>query len=103
MDITTLPNDLFRLILEHLSPEELILARRVSKQFYATLTETDLCRHLLLQHFPRSRESRLMNLDTSQGWGHEFLRVATRYHHLRLGTPTEIEKLPLAKSFVLPA
>ncbi|KAL5320586.1 hypothetical protein ACEPPN_011396 [Leptodophora sp. 'Broadleaf-Isolate-01'] len=103
MDITTLPNDLFRLILEYLSPEELILYRRVSKQFHATLTETDLCRHLLLQLFPRSREVRCMTSNTSKDWGHEFLRVATRYHHLRLGTPTDIEKLPLAKSFVLPA
>ncbi|KAH7416962.1 F-box domain protein [Cadophora sp. MPI-SDFR-AT-0126] len=103
MDITKLPNDLFRLVLEYLSPEELIRSRRVSKQFNAALRETDLCRHLLLEHFPRSREARSVTVCPLQDWGHEFLRVATRYHHLKCGEPTSVEKLPLAKSLVLPA
>ena len=103
MDITTLPNDLFRLILEYLSPGDLIRSRRVSKQFHAVLTETDLCRHLLLDHFPRSREAKSVTVLPQQDWGHEFLRVATRYHHIRRGESTSVEKLPLAKSFVLPA
>ncbi|KAK0126065.1 hypothetical protein ONS95_007685 [Cadophora gregata] len=103
MDITTLSNDLFRLVLEYLSPEDLIRSRRVSKQFKAALTEVDLCRHLLIEHFPRSREARSISLCPLQDWGHEFLRVASRYHHLRCGEATSVEKLALAKSFVVPA
>ncbi|CZS91136.1 related to F-box domain protein [Rhynchosporium agropyri] len=103
MDITTLPNDIFRLVLDYLPPEVLILLRRVSRQFHATLTETDLCHHLLMQHFPRCREIRYKTSNHSRDWALELLRVTKRYHHLVRGTPNIIEKLPLAKSFVVPA
>ncbi|KAI9053662.1 hypothetical protein LZ554_002616 [Drepanopeziza brunnea f. sp. 'monogermtubi'] len=102
MDITTLPNDIFRLIVQYLSPIDLILCRRVSKSFHAAFIESDLSRHLLLQHFPRSRESRCVGQSTSQNWAQDFSRVSGRYYHLESGTPSKIEALPLGKSFLLP-
>jgi len=101
--IAALPNDIFLLIVTYLSPTDLILSRRVSKQFYAAFTESDLSRHLLLQHFPRTRELRDVDKLRPADWSHAFANVARRYHHLRAGIPSSIQKLPLGKSFVLPA
>lgn len=102
MGITTLPNDIFLLIIAYLSPKELILCRRVSKQFHDAFTEFDLNRHVLLQHYPRARE--LCNADQNDpiDWASLFSKVAGRYHHLKSGIPRRIEKLPLARSFVVP-
>jgi hypothetical protein len=103
MDITTLPYDLFLLVVAHFSPSDLILCRRVSKAFYSAFTEPELCRRVLLQHYPRAREVREnvahhRRLD----WSRTFLKVAARYHYLRLGKPRSVEKLALGKSFVVP-
>lgn len=102
MDITTLPNDIFLLIIAYLSPDDLILNRRVSRQFYDALTESELCRHLLFSHYPRARE--LCNTDqhVSIDWSKLFGKVAGRYHHLKSGSPRSIENHQLGKSFVVP-
>ena len=103
MNITNFPNDLFLLIIAHLSPSDLILNRRVSKSFYTAFTEADLNRHMLRQHYPRAREVRDL-VDTSQGnWADVFVKVAGRYHYLKTGKPRSIEKFALGKSFVVPS
>jgi hypothetical protein len=102
MNITTLPNDIFLLIVAYLSPKELILSRRVSKQFHDAFTEHELNRHVLLQHYPRARELHNEDQNASVDWSDLFSKVAGRYHHLKSGTPRSIEKLPLASSFILP-
>jgi hypothetical protein len=102
MNITTLPNDIFLLIVAYLSPEDLILNRRVSKQFHSAFTESELCRHMLLQHYPRAREARDTTRHSPVHWADTFAKVAGRYSHLKAGVPARIEKLPLGKSFVVP-
>jgi hypothetical protein len=102
MNITTLPNDIFLLIVAYLSPEDLILNRRVSKQFHSAFTESELCRHMLLQHYPRAREVRDTTRHSPAHWADIFAKVAGRYSHLKAGVPARIEKLPLGKSFVVP-
>lgn len=102
MNITTLPNDIFLLIVAYLSPKELILSRRVSKQFHDAFTEHELNRHVLPQHYPRARELRNADQNASVDWSGLFSKVAGRYHHLKSGTPRSIEKLPLANSFIVP-
>ena len=102
MDITTLPNDIFLLIVAYLSPDDLILSRRVSRQFYDALTESELCRHLLTFHYPRARELRNAHQHASIDWSRLFGEIAGRYHHLRSGSPRSIEKHQLGKSFVVP-
>lgn len=102
MDITALPNDIFLLIIEYLSPLELILSRAVCKQFYAAFTESDLNRHVTQKHYPRARELREVTNEDPINWSDTFARVAARYHHLKTGKPRSIEKLALGKSLVLP-
>jgi len=102
MNITTLPNDLFLLIIAYLSPKELILSRRVSKQFHDAFAELELNRYVFLQHYPRARELRNADQDAPVDWSALFSKVSGRYHYLENGIPRSIEKLPLARSFVVP-
>jgi hypothetical protein len=102
MDITILPNDIFLLVIAHLSPLDLILNRRVSKTFNAAFTESDLNRHLLLNHYPRVRELRNISNPNDVDWCKMFAQVAARYHHLKSGKPRCVERLPLGRSFVVP-
>jgi hypothetical protein len=103
MNITGLPNDIFLLIIAHLSPSEFILSRRISKSFYAAFTESDLNRHVLQQHYPRVRELKnAISNDDQIDWSQVFAKVAARYHHLKAGKPRGNEKLALGKSFVVP-
>ncbi|CZR50507.1 related to F-box domain protein [Phialocephala subalpina] len=101
MDITAFPNDIFLLIVAYLSPKELILCRSVNQRFYDAFTEDDLNRHVLLQHFPRTRELRRIKRDID--WAQIFTTVAGRYHYLKAGKPRSISKLAIGRSFVLPA
>jgi hypothetical protein len=103
MNITELPNDIFLLIVAYLSPTDLILNRCVSRGFYSTFTESELSRHFLLQHYPRARELHDADPSKSKDWARIFARVASRYHHLKAGTPRRIEKLALWKSLQLPS
>jgi hypothetical protein len=102
MDITALPNDIFLLIVEYLLPLDLISNRRVSKAFYAAFTETELNRHVLLQHYPRVRELRKLKAGNEVNWSHLFAQVAARYFYLKAGKPRSVEKLALERSFVVP-
>lgn len=102
MDITTLPNDIFLLVIEYLSPSDLILCRAVSKQFLGAFTDSELNRYVLQKHYPRARELRGDVKYEQVNWPDTFAKVAARYHHLRTGKPRRIEKLGLGKSFVVP-
>jgi hypothetical protein len=99
MNLVQLPNDLFLLIVAYLSPKDLILNRRVSKQYYSAFTESELSRHLLLQHFPRVRELRDPG---ALSWAEVFSKVTSRYHYLKAGKPRGIETFVIAKSRLAP-
>lgn len=100
MDITDLPNDIFLMIISYLSPTDCIRSRLVSRKWQCAFTDSELTRHILLQHYPRVREVR-DNL-TSVPWSAVLSRVAARYHHLNAGQPRCTEKLRLLRSLVVP-
>jgi hypothetical protein len=102
MSITSLPNDIFLLIVAYLSPVDVILCRRVDKAFNAAFLESDLNRQLLLRIYPRVRELRATSGPDDVDWAQVFARVAARYYHLQAGNPRVVEKLALGKSFVVP-
>ncbi|KUJ24003.1 uncharacterized protein LY89DRAFT_604302 [Mollisia scopiformis] len=101
MDITAFPNDIFLIVIAYLSPKDLILCRSVDKRFQAAFTESDLNRHVLVQHYPRARE--LRHIDLNVDWAQTFAKVVGRYHHLKTGKPRSISKLALGRSFVVPS
>ena len=102
MNITTLPSDIFLLIIDYLSPSDLILNRRVSRAFNAAFTEPDLNRHVLLKLYPRVRELRNISNPDNVDWCGIFARVAARYHYFKAGKPRSVEKLALGRSLVVP-
>jgi len=102
MDITAFPNDIFLIIISYLSPSEIILNRCISKSFHAAFTESELCRHVLQQNYPRAREFRDVSDRDSIDWSNLCAKVASRYHYLKAGKPRSIQTLALGKSFVVP-
>jgi hypothetical protein len=59
MNIASLPNDVFLLIVAYLGPDDLVRGRRVSRAWQAALESQPLCLSLLKWHFPHAREMRL--------------------------------------------
>ncbi|KAI1807643.1 hypothetical protein F4811DRAFT_505436 [Daldinia bambusicola] len=64
-DLTDLPFDLFILITRYLSPQDLILCRRVSRAWKAAFTDGAASYHFMARHFPRAREMRLSSSVTN--------------------------------------
>lgn len=102
MDIAAFPNEIFLLIITHLTPKELILCRSVNKRYLAAFKAPKLNRHVLVQHYPPARELRY--LDQNVDWAQIFTKVAGQHHHLKAGTPRSISKPDLSRSLdqVLP-
>ncbi|KAK7747715.1 hypothetical protein SLS62_008962 [Diatrype stigma] len=119
-DLTDLPSDVFLLIISHLSPQDSILCRRVSRAWRAAFATPDVSWHLMRWHFPRCREMRHgagIAMDSGLGpsggggnsppklkqkqrqrqettqWAEVFPKVARRYHYLRAAKPRLIEKI----------
>ncbi|KAL1872112.1 hypothetical protein Daus18300_004481 [Diaporthe australafricana] len=59
MDIVELPRDIFLLVVAHLSARTVVLCRRVSRNWHAAFTDTELNLQLMKWHFPRCREMRM--------------------------------------------
>ncbi|CAG8972933.1 hypothetical protein HYALB_00001353 [Hymenoscyphus albidus] len=103
MVLTELPNEIFLLIVDQLGPKDLILHRRVNKQFHTAFTENELNYHFLQHHFPRVKELRhVEDWRARTDWSEQFSRVVRRYHHLQSGRPRGIEIAGLGKSFIAP-
>ncbi|KAI1187154.1 hypothetical protein F5B17DRAFT_400679 [Nemania serpens] len=95
MDVfTSLPSDVFLLIISYLSPAESILCRRVSRSWNAVFTSDEISWNLMRWHFPRVREMRnpAGALDRS-AYAHIFPKVARRYFHLRSARPRLVERI----------
>ena len=118
-DLTELPTDVFLLIISHLSADDSVRCRRVSRSWRAAFTSHDVSWNLMKWHFPRCREMRAANADThSTGsppttepeppppplsrckespWAKVFHVVARRYHYLRTATPRLVEKIGIVQ------
>jgi hypothetical protein len=100
MQLTDLPYTLFLEIISYLPPTDAVSCRLVSRRTKQALTRNDLSISLILLHFPRSVEGRLLRgllrdgneLDDEKShsgrelqdgdWAKVFARLARRYHHL---------------------
>jgi len=105
MSISSLPIDVFFLINAYLSPSDLLLCRRISKEFRTVFTDSNLNRQALQCHFPKARETRHSHErvdDGSVNWCDLFAKVASRYQYLEAGQPRSAVRLPMAKSLVAP-
>ncbi len=54
----SIPVEIYVVVAQHLRPADLVVHRRVCRAWNDYLTSPDLCRALLIQHFPRCRETR---------------------------------------------
>lgn len=102
MDITTLPDDLFLLVVTQLSPSELITCRAICKKWYTAFTDSHRSRRLLQQHYPRVRELRQPYRDADQDWSQTLANVVRRYHYLKSGKPRKTQKWALKMSLIVP-
>lgn len=59
MDIVELPRDIFLLVVAHLSARTVVLCRRVSRNWHAAFTDSELNLQLMKWHFSRCREMRM--------------------------------------------
>ncbi|KAI1115213.1 hypothetical protein F5Y14DRAFT_411519 [Nemania sp. NC0429] len=93
--LTSLPLDVFLLIISYLSPADTIRCRRVSRSWNAVFTDDDISRNLMRWHFPRAREMRNAVPGTlgRPGYARMFPEVARRYLHLRAARPRMMEKI----------
>ncbi|KAI1763453.1 hypothetical protein GGR53DRAFT_367948 [Hypoxylon sp. FL1150] len=99
-DIADLPNDLFLLVTSHLSPQDCVLCRRVSRAWLDAFSTTDASWNFMRWHFARSREMRAAaagELGEKPDWSRIFADVARRYFYLRAAKPRFIEKVDVVQ------
>ncbi|KAM5355825.1 hypothetical protein ACJ41O_002471 [Fusarium nematophilum] len=109
--LTNLPYPIFLDIFSLLSPVDVARCRRVSQDLHRALTGQALCASLVLQHFPRAREARILRGwiagdETPEGegddlestdWAVVFARLTRRYWHLGRARPRTVDKVSTAK------
>lgn len=103
MKLTDLPDSIFLDLIEYLSPREVVLCRCLSRDALLAFSRDDLSRRLLLLHFPRSLEGRLLkglvtkksDLVKQVDWPTVFAQVARRYYALETARPSSVEKVKL--------
>jgi hypothetical protein len=107
-DITSLPQELFLMVLNHLDPQDAIRCRRVSKAWNTAFKDPRNLILLLKRAFPRAREVRKLVEDehtrnnyhpalTYNGnyWKYVFDLVTARYFHLACGRPQSAQNFKL--------
>lgn len=106
MNLFDLPYTIFADIIARVSATDAIRCRRVNTQAREALTRHDLCISLILTHFPRALEGRLLRthisnnnveLLDSRDWAETFRRLTRRYVHLSTATPRRTLKLDTLK------
>lgn len=111
--LLNLPYTVFLEILTHLPAIDTLRCRRLSHDACTALTRQDLSASLILHHFPRSREGRLLRhlrrstSDHGDGdgdgelkpderdWSDVFARLTRRYFHLANAMPWRVEKVEI--------
>ncbi|KAH6898549.1 hypothetical protein B0T10DRAFT_555857 [Thelonectria olida] len=112
MALTDLPFPVFLDIVLLLTPADILRCRRVCSDWRQALTRQDLCVSLVLAHFPRAREARLLRRWLADGdtrpdgyqdgldetdWAAVYARLARRYFHLGAARPRSVTKVPSLK------
>ena len=106
MNLLDLPYTLFLEIVSYLSATDAIRCRCLCTRAHQALTRQELCVSLILTHFPRSLEGRLLrghlrqdrrDAVDSRDWAAVFARLTRRYLHLGSATPWRTLKLETLK------
>ncbi|KAJ5630073.1 hypothetical protein N7528_003730 [Penicillium herquei] len=92
-----LPLDVLWLILDHLTPRDVVRCRRVSQLWNAAFSNPLVLAYMLKQHFPWTNESQSLQLTgmselTIDDVRHIHDKVVARYHHLEKGSPRSVKK-----------
>ncbi|KAH7329001.1 hypothetical protein B0I35DRAFT_473649 [Stachybotrys elegans] len=107
--LTSLPYTIFIEIVSYLSAIDVLVCRRISYDVCQALTRNDLSISLILIHFPRSREGRLLrrclqdddrDALEAEDWAVVFARLTRRYFHLGNATPWTVDKIDVLKDAV---
>lgn len=99
--LESLPEELFRLITQHLDAVDIILCRSVSKTWHTAFANPSFLRTAIITHLGYAREVQRLKCEgpaentgrDSAYWMHIFDRVAAHYHALKNGKPFYITKL----------
>ena len=104
MDVATLPDDMFLLIVSHLAAWDLVRCRRVSRPWKEAFSLPDHLRHAL-KSYPLAREVQALSAsgalhksaDSSDvEWATVFDKIASRYYHLTHGTAHRVARYKLS-------
>ena len=105
MILTNLPPCLFLEIISYLTPKDIIRCRALSSTLQQALLQFETSIALILDHFPRSREGRLLReriargedvyLEQSFKWADVYARLARRYYYLGHAKPRTVTKIPV--------
>ncbi|KAH7163029.1 hypothetical protein B0J13DRAFT_615634 [Dactylonectria estremocensis] len=110
MGLTDLPFPVFLDIVRLLPSRDSVRCRQVSSKWRCALTRQDLTVSLILAHFPRAREARMLRRWLTDGrgdgdgdaegleadradWAAVFARLARRYSHLEAAWPWKTSKV----------
>ncbi|KIX96734.1 uncharacterized protein Z520_07453 [Fonsecaea multimorphosa CBS 102226] len=107
ISLPDLPEDVFLLVLTHLSAWDVVSCQRVSRSWRTAFSRDEYIR-FVLQSYPRAREVRSLppgalhlhspcQPQSSQlDWKGILGKVASRYHHLAQGTARVVDRYPMA-------
>ncbi|KAL5338543.1 hypothetical protein BJX70DRAFT_388462 [Aspergillus crustosus] len=109
LDLPLLPRELFWMVLDDLSPRDIVRCRRVSRLWNDAFGEPANLIPLLKKLFPLAKEVRelyaespfesIPDLKDSSYWRSLFDRIASRYDHLGRGKPRSIQRHKLCEEF----
>ncbi|PWY95671.1 F-box domain protein [Aspergillus sclerotioniger CBS 115572] len=108
MGMSLLPREIFWMILNHLSPKDIIRCRRVSKSWNTAFRSAANLTPLLKKLFPLAGEVRELELELDDGLDTVedddyacmlFDQIASRYDHLSCAKPKSIHRYKLCDDF----
>ncbi|KAJ5719039.1 hypothetical protein N7493_007494 [Penicillium malachiteum] len=102
-DLAFLPQDVFWLIIDNLTPCDVVRCRRVSPLWNAAFGNPRVLAYMLKHHFPWTDEAQSLHLAGASELTIQYIRrlhdkVAARYHRLQTGNPCSIKKFPMCNA-----
>ncbi|KAJ6037342.1 hypothetical protein N7540_001621 [Penicillium herquei] len=103
LDLSLLPQDIFWLILDYLTPEDLIRCRRVSLLWNVAFSNPPFLARMLKLHFPWTDEAQSLEIAGALQLTVDDVRrlhdkAAARYYRLQNGNPSSIRKVSMCNA-----